>query len=93
MVEDTRNLELSVSTYADWFDGTSTSVNFIHDQDYYTYSRTIYTILDYLRDIGGLLSSFTGIFAGIIFIVNYNGIYHWLAAILYRVQSLSDYSS
>ena len=68
-------------------------MSFLHDQDKYTYDRRTYTILDYLRDIGGLLGSFNGIFTGLIFIVNFNGLYHWLTSQLYTVQSMFDHAS
>ena len=72
---------LDIATFKPYqVDTTTTSIEFVHDQNYYKYRRITYTILDYLRDIGGLLGSFNGIFTGLIFIVNFNGLYHWLTS-------------
>ena len=53
----------------------STQVDFYHDMDLYTYTRSTYTLLDYLRDIGGLLGAFNGVFGALVFILNFNGLY------------------
>ena len=85
MVEDTDLITLK--PYATSFGEsiTSTSVDFLFHTDLYRYQRLNFTFLDFLRDIGGLLGSFNGIFSGLVFILNYNGLYHWLTSQLYQV--------
>lgn len=43
--------------------------------DLYDYTRTSYTLLDYLRDIGGLFGAFNAISGALVFILNFNGLY------------------
>ena len=62
-----------------------TTVSFYHNQDLQVYKLKFYTFLDYLGDIGGLFGAFNALFTGIVFILNYNGIYHLLTSILYKV--------
>ena len=45
------------------------------DPDLYEYTRTAYSLLDFLRDIGGLYGAFNAIFTGIVLILNYEGMY------------------
>ena len=42
------------------------------DPSLYVYSRITYSILDFLRDIGGLFSAIYGIFSLIVFALNFN---------------------
>ena len=87
MIDDLSPLEIDQSL-SDWSSGTfSTSIDFVHMEEYYRYDRITYSILDYLRDIGGVLSSFNSFFTALIFIVNYNGLYQWLTSVLYKVES------
>ena len=62
------------------------------DQDLYEYTRTAYSLLDFLRDIGGLYGAFNAIFTGIVLVLNYDGMYQWLSSILFKVQSLREHS-
>ena len=63
----------------------STQIDFYHDMNLYKYTRTTYTLLDYLRDIGGLLGAFNGVFSGIVFILNFNGLYQLMTSRLFKV--------
>ena len=62
------------------------------DTDLYTYTRTAYSLLDFLRDIGGLFGAFNAIFTGIVWVLNFNGIYQWLSSNLFKVQSLKEHT-
>lgn len=50
------------------------------DNNLYTMRRLSYSILDYLRDIGGLFGALNGIFSGIVFVLNFNGMQQWLTS-------------
>ena len=63
----------------------STEINYIQDRDLYRYTRSAYTFLDLLGDIGGLFGALNALFSGLVLIMNYNGLNHWLASKLYRV--------
>ena len=52
-------------------------------------SREVYTVLGFLRDVGGLLGALNGIFNGIAFVLTFNGLYQLLTSRLYRVDSAS----
>ena len=67
-----------------------TQVEYVHDKDLYRYTRTTYTFLDVLRDVGGILGALSGVFTGIVFVLNFNGIYQWLTSKLFRVQDIQD---
>ena len=54
---------------------TSTHIDFYLDMDLYDYTRSTYTLLDYLRDIGGLFGAFNAISGGLVFVLNFNGLY------------------
>ena len=43
--------------------------------DFYTYTRTTYNLLDFLRDIGGIFGSVNAISGALVFALNYNGLY------------------
>lgn len=73
----------------EWLRGSTTYVEFYHDVDQYVQVRVIYTLLAFLRDIGGLFGAFNGIFGGIIFILTFNALYQQLTSRLYRVNVLS----
>ena len=70
-----------------------TEVNFSQDKDLYKYIRNAYTILDLLRDIGGLFGALNAIFSALIFLLNFDGLYQWLTSHLFRVQLMPDYLS
>ena len=53
------------------------------------YDRVAYSLLDYLRDIGGLFGAFNALFTGIVYFFNFNGLYQWLTSMLFRVQCVS----
>ena len=65
-------------------------MDFYHDVDLYQQSRVIYTLLAYLRDIGGLFGAFNGIFGSLIFILTFNGLYQLLTSRLYRVNAMEE---
>ena len=67
-----------------------TSIYIFADHNLYIYKRTTYSFLDYLRDIGGLFSSFNAIFNGLVFILNYNGLFQLLTSRLFRIQIEPD---
>ena len=50
-------------------------VDYYHDKDLYKVSREVYTVLGFLRDVGGLLGALNGIFNGIAFVLTFNGLY------------------
>lgn len=52
-------------------------------------NRSVYNVLDYLGDIGGLFGTFTGLATTFTLILNFNGIYHKLTSLLFRAQTLS----
>ena len=52
--------------------------------------RVIYTLLSFLKDIGGLFSAFNGMFGGLMFILTFNGLYQLLTSRLYRVNVLPE---
>ena len=93
MLEDNKMLFIESDYYGldDLSSYTSTTVRYTHDQNFYKYSRKTYSFLDYLRDLGGLLSSVNGLFTVLVFIVNFEGLYQWLTSSLYRVQSMTDH--
>ena len=70
----------------------SSTVSFYISGDLIRYTRTTYSLLDYLRDIGGLFGAFNAIFGSIVFILNFNGLYQLLTSTLFRVQSLTSMS-
>lgn len=63
----------------------TTAIEYGLDPNLYKYDRTAYSLLDYLRDIGGLFSSLNAFFSAIVFILNYNGMYFWLTSSLFKV--------
>ena len=69
-------------------EGDLAEVYIYMDVDLYRYTRTAYSFLDFLRDIGGLFGAFNAIFTGIILVLNYDGVYQWLFSILFRVQTI-----
>ena len=93
MLEDNKVLYIDPDYFGmqDFTSFTSTAVRYTHDQNLYKYSRKTYSFLDYLRDLGGLLSSVNGLFTVLVFIVNFEGLYQWLTSSLYRVQSMTDH--
>lgn len=56
------------------------------------YTRSTYSLLDYLRDIGGLFGAFNAIFGSIVFVLNLNGLYQLLTSTMFRVQTLTQAS-
>ena len=70
-----------------------TEVKFSQDKDLYKYVRNAYTILDLLRDIGGLFGALNAIFTALVFLLNFDGLYQWLTSHLFRVQLMPDYLS
>ena len=63
----------------------SSHINFYASSDQFLYTRTTYSLLDYLRDIGGLFGAFNAIFGSIVFVLNFNGLYHLLTSTMFRV--------
>ena len=57
----------------------------------YKYIRNAYTILDLLRDIGGLFGALNAIFFALIVLLNSGGLYQWLTSKLFRVQLMPDF--
>ena len=68
-----------------------TEVVYGFDNDLYKYVRNVYTILDLLRDIGGLYGALNAIFTAIVFILNFDGLYQWLTSKLFRVEIMPQY--
>ena len=62
-----------------------TQVKYSIDKDLYKYVRNAYTILDLLRDIGGLFNALNVIFSALVFLLNFDGLYQWLTSKLFRV--------
>lgn len=89
-VTDSLPFEPDASVRA-WFTSVVTKVTYWHDPNLYEYTRTTYSTLDYLRDIGGLFGAINAIFTAIVFVLNFNGIQHWLTTLLFRVETLQDY--
>ena len=63
----------------------SSHIDFYVSSDQFLYTRTTYSLLDYLRDIGGLFGAFNAIFGAIVFILNFNGLYQLLTSTMFRV--------
>ena len=72
--------------FGNWLDSSVTQVDYYHDQDLHHTQRIVYTILGFLRDVGGLWGALTGIFNGIAFVLTFNGLYQLLTSLLYRVN-------
>ena len=53
----------------------TTHIDIFLDMDFYTYTRTTYNLLDFLRDIGGIFGSVNAISGALVFTLNYNGLY------------------
>ena len=68
-----------------------TEISYSPDKDFYSYVRSAYTILDFLRDIGGLFGAVHGIFSAFVFLLNFESLYQWLTSQLFRVQLKDDY--
>ena len=68
-----------------------TEVNYSLDKDLYKYIRNAYTILDLLRDIGGLFGALSAIFSTVIYLLNFEALYQWLTSYLFRVQIVPEY--
>ena len=45
------------------------------DHDLHKYQRITYSLLDYLRDIGGLFGAFNAIITVIVFVLNFNAMH------------------
>ena len=60
------------------------------DHDLHKYQRITYSLLDYLRDIGGLFGAFNAIITVIVFVLNFNAMHQWLTSLLFRVQSFNE---
>ena len=54
--------------------------------DLYEYTLSTNTLLDYLRDIGGLFGALNAISAALVFILNFNGLNQFLTSRLFNVQ-------
>ena len=82
------------STYTDDdIDKVSVSVVFKLDQDRLLIQRIVYSILDYLGDIGGLFGTFTGLATAFSLILNFHGVYHLLTSLLFKVETPNMNSS
>ena len=68
----------------------TTHVDVFLDMDFYTYTRTTYNLLDFLRDIGGLFGSVNAISGALVFALNYNGLYQVLTSRLFRIASTEN---
>ena len=79
---------LTISTFTDDSDkAIAGSVVFKLDQNRYLIHRSVYSLLDYLGDIGGLFGIFSGLASLFSLIMNFNGVYHLLTSSLFRVQT------
>ena len=47
----------------------------------------MYNVLDYLGDIGGLFGTFTGFATIFSLVLNFNGVYHLLTSMLFKVEA------
>ena len=82
--------EVRPSTYVDDDLGKlSGSVIFKLDLNRTLIQRIVYTFLDYLGDIGGLFGTFTGLATTFSLILNFNGVYHKLTSLLFKVQNMN----
>lgn len=69
------------------YNSKTTSVVIRMDPDQLTVQRIVYTMLDYLGDIGGLYGTFNGFCIVMNLFLNFNGVYHLLTSSTYQVQS------
>ena len=68
-----------------------TEVMYSLDKDLFKYIRNAYTILDLLRDIGGLFGALSAIFSAFIYLLNFEALYQWLTSHLFRVQIIPEH--
>ena len=63
------------------------SVVFQFERDRLLVTRTVYNVLDYLGDIGGLFGTFSGLASVFTLILNFNGVYHLMTSSLFSVET------
>ena len=56
-------------------DGVCMRLMYMHGMNLQRYTRTTYTVLDLLRDAGGLFNAFYSIFSGLLSLLNLNAVY------------------
>ena len=64
-----------------------TAVSFQLSMDRELIQRKAYNLLDYLRDIGGLLGAISGLCMTIMIALNFDGYYHLLTSKLYKLKT------
>ena len=50
-------------------------------------SRAVYSLLDYLADIGGLFNAINGLAFVTNYVMTYHGVYHKLTSTMYSVET------
>ena len=85
--EKLKGFELSSESDVPKFSGAGHTVMYIQlDVDRILYKRSVYSLYDFLSDIGGILGSLTFIFRSISNILIYKGVYFFLTPELFTVK-------
>jgi len=75
---------ITPSTYKNGtYKDTSASIVFKVTFDRVLISRNVYSLLEFVGDIGGIFGSFNGLATVFSLIMNFNGVYHLLTSALY----------